>query len=38
MWTLTFSKKADKQLSKMDPDIRRVILAIAAGQRKDIYI
>ena len=27
MWRLEFSKRADKQLSKMDPGIRRVILA-----------
>ena len=27
MWRLGFSKRADKQLSKMDPGIRRVILA-----------
>lgn len=27
MWRLEFSKKADKQLSKMDPGVRRVILA-----------
>ena len=27
MWKLEFSKRADKQLSKMDPGIRRVIVA-----------
>lgn len=27
MWRLEFSKKADKQLEKMDPGIRRVIVA-----------
>lgn len=27
MWRLEFSKRADKQLSKMDPGIRRVVLA-----------
>ncbi|NHM14742.1 type II toxin-antitoxin system RelE family toxin [Xiamenia xianingshaonis] len=27
MWHLQFSKKADKQLSKMDPGVRRVIVA-----------
>lgn len=27
MWSLEFSKRADKQLSKMDPGIRRVIVA-----------
>ena len=27
MWRLEFSKKADKQLSKMDPGVRRVIVA-----------
>lgn len=26
MWRLEFSKRADKQLSKMDPPIRRVII------------
>lgn len=26
MWKLEFSKRADKQLSKMDPGIRRVIV------------
>lgn len=27
MWRLIFSKRADKQLSKIDPGVRRVILA-----------
>ena len=27
MWTLVFSKKADKQLSKMNPDVRRIIIS-----------
>lgn len=27
MWHLEFSKRADKQLSKMDPGVRRVIIA-----------
>lgn len=27
MWELRFSKRADKQLSKMDPGVRRVVLA-----------
>lgn len=27
MWQLEFTKRADKQLSKMDPGIRRVIVA-----------
>ncbi len=27
MWRLEFSKRADKQLSKMDPGVRRVIVA-----------
>lgn len=27
MWRLVFSKRADKQLSKMDPGVRRVIVA-----------
>lgn len=27
MWKLEFSKRADKQLSKMDPGVRRVIVA-----------
>lgn len=27
MWQLRFSKRADKQLSKMDPGVRRVVLA-----------
>lgn len=27
MWRLEFSKRADKQLSKMDPGTRRVILS-----------
>ena len=27
MWRLEFSKKADKQLSKMDPGVRRVVVA-----------
>ena len=27
MWRLVFSKRSDKQLSKMDPGIRRVIIA-----------
>lgn len=27
MWRLGFSKRADKQLSKMDPGVRRVIVA-----------
>lgn len=27
MWQLRFSKRADKQLSKMNPGVRRVILA-----------
>ena len=27
MWRLEFSKKADKQLSKMDPGVRRIIVA-----------
>lgn len=27
MWKLLFSKKADKQLSKMDPGVRRIIVA-----------
>lgn len=27
MWRLEFSKRADKQLSKMDPGVRRVIIA-----------
>lgn len=27
MWRLEFSKKADKQLSKMDPGTRRIIIS-----------
>lgn len=27
MWRLVFSKRADKQLSKMEPGVRRVIVA-----------
>lgn len=27
MWRLEFSKRADKQLSKMDPGVRRVIVS-----------
>ena len=27
MWQLVFSKRADKQLSKMDPSVRRVIVS-----------
>ena len=27
MWHLEFSKRADKQLSKMDPGVRRIIVA-----------
>lgn len=27
MWCLVFSKRADKQLSKIDPGVRRVIIA-----------
>ena len=27
MWKLEFSKRADKQLSKMNPGVRRVIIA-----------
>lgn len=27
MWRLVFSKKADRQLSKMDPGVRRIIVA-----------
>lgn len=27
MWRLEFSKRADKQLSKMDPGVRRMIVA-----------
>lgn len=27
MWQLVFSKKADRQLSKMDPGVRRIIVA-----------
>ena len=27
MWRLEFSKRADRQLSKMDPGVRRVIVA-----------
>ncbi|MEC4293844.1 type II toxin-antitoxin system RelE family toxin [Adlercreutzia shanghongiae] len=27
MWRLLFSKKADKQLSKLDPGVRRVLLS-----------
>ena len=27
MWRLVFSKRADKKLSKMDPGVRRVIVA-----------
>lgn len=27
MWKLEFSKRADKQLSKIDPGVRRVIVA-----------
>lgn len=27
MWRLEFSKRADRQLSKMDPGIRRVVVA-----------
>lgn len=27
MWSLKFSKRADKQLSKMDPGVRRIIVA-----------
>lgn len=27
MWRLVFSKKADKQLAKMDPGVRRIVVA-----------
>ncbi len=27
MWSLQFSKRADKQLAKMDPGVRRIILS-----------
>lgn len=27
MWRLEFSKRADRQLSKMDPGVRRVVLS-----------
>lgn len=27
MWRLEFSKRADKQLSKMDPGVRRIVLS-----------
>lgn len=27
MWRLEFSKRADRQLSKMDPGVRRVVVA-----------
>lgn len=27
MWSLVFSKKADKQLSKLNPGVRRIILS-----------
>lgn len=33
MWRLLFSKKADKQLSKLDPGVRRVLVSASETPR-----